>query len=141
MPQALPEITGVHHKGRDYMNWYLDVLKKYAVFNGRSRRREYWFFMLFNLIASIVLTVIDSLVGTLSAEAGVGLLSGLYTLAVLVPAIAVTLRRLHDTSRSGWWILIAFVPLVGGIVLLVFMLLDSTPGENQYGANPKAVTA
>jgi uncharacterized membrane protein YhaH (DUF805 family) len=119
------------------MNWYLDVLKKYAVFSGRARRKEYWMFFLFNLIVSIVLTIIDGVIGTLSAEAGVGLLSGLYTLAILVPAIAVTLRRLHDTSRSGWWILIALVPLVGGIVLLVFMLLDSTPGDNQYGPNPK----
>ena len=122
------------------MNWYLDVLKKYAVFNGRARRKEYWFFSLFNLIIIIVLGVIDGMTGSYSASAGMGLLGGIYMLAVLVPAIAVGIRRLHDTNRSGWWLLIVFVPLIGAIVLLVFMVLDSSPGENQYGANPKEAT-
>ncbi len=122
------------------MNWYLDVLKKYAVFNGRARRKEYWFFSLFNLIIIIVLGVIDGMIGSNSASAGMGLLGGIYMLAVLVPAIAVGIRRLHDTNRSGWWLLIVFVPLIGAIVLLVFMVLDSSPGENQYGANPKEAT-
>ena len=122
------------------MNWYLDVLKKYAVFNGRARRKEYWFFSLFNLIIIIVLGVIDGMIGSYSASAGMGLLGGIYMLAVLVPAIAVGIRRLHDTNRSGWWLLIVFVPLIGAIVLLVFMVLDSSPGENQYGANPKEAT-
>ena len=119
------------------MNWYLSVLKQYAVFKGRARRREYWFFILFNLIASVVLTVIDFMTGSLDPELGIGLLSGLYSLAVLIPSLAVTVRRLHDTDRSGWWLLIGLVPLIGAIVLLVFMLLDSTPGDNQHGANPK----
>ena len=119
------------------MNWYLGVLKKYADFNGRARRKEYWFFVLFNLIISCVLSVVDVFVGTYSAAAGIGLLAGLYALAVLIPGIAVTVRRLHDTGRSGWWILIVLVPLVGWIVLLVFMLLDSHPGTNAYGPNPK----
>ena len=122
------------------MHWYLDVLKKYAVFNGRARRKEYWFFSLFNLIIIIVLGVIDGMTGSYSASAGMGLLGGIYMLAVLVPAIAVGIRRLHDTNRSGWWLLIVFVPLIGAIVLLVFMVLDSSPGENQYGANPKEAT-
>jgi uncharacterized membrane protein YhaH (DUF805 family) len=123
------------------MNWYLDVLKQYAVFKGRARRKEYWFFILFNLIASVVLTVIDFMTGLLDAELGIGLLSGLYSLAVLIPSLAVTVRRLHDTDRSGWWLLIGLVPLLGAIMLLVFMLLDSTPGDNRYGANPKGVAA
>ena len=123
------------------MNWYLSVLKQYAVFKGRARRKEYWFFFLFNLIASVVLTVIDFMTGLLDAELGIGLLSGLYSLAVLIPSLAVTVRRLHDTDRSGWWLLIGLVPLLGGIVLLVFMLLDSMAGDNQYGANPKGVAA
>lgn len=123
------------------MNWYLDVLKQYAVFNGRSRRKEYWFFVLFNLIASIVLSVVDSVIGTFSAESGIGLLSGLYSLAVLVPAIAVSIRRLHDTNRSGWWLLISFIPLIGAIVLIVFLAQDSNPGDNQYGPNPKGGAA
>jgi len=118
------------------MNWYLDVLKKYAVFNGRARRKEYWFFSLFNLIIIIVLGVIDGMIGSYSASAGMGLLGGIYMLAVLVPAIAVGIRRLHDTDRSGWWLLLGLIPLAG-LVLLVFMVLDSTPGENQYGPNPK----
>jgi len=123
------------------MNWYLEVLRKYAVFNGRARRSEYWWFVLFNIIISLALGAIDGVTGTFSQAAGLGLLGGLYTLAVLLPSLAVTVRRLHDTGRSGWWFLIMFVPLIGAIVLLVFMLLDSKPGQNQYGANPKAVTA
>ena len=123
------------------MNWYFDVLKQYAVFQGRARRKAYWFFVLFNLIASAALTVIDFMTGSLDRELGIGLLSGLYSLAVLIPSLAVTVRRLHDTDRSGWWLLIGLVPLIGAIVLLVFMLLDSTPGDNRHGANPKGVTA
>ena len=121
------------------MNWYLNVLKQYAVFKGRARRKEYWFFILFNLIASVVLTVIDFMTGLLDAELGIGLLSGLYSLAVLIPSLAVTVRRLHDTDRSGWWLLLGLVPLLGAIVLLVFMLLDGTPGDNRHGASPKGV--
>ncbi len=123
------------------MNWYLEVLKKYAVFSGRARRKEYWFFVLFNIIISIALAVIDGVTGSFSPEAGMGLLGGIYTLAVLIPGIAVSVRRLHDTERSGWWLLIALVPLIGAIVLLVFMVQDSKPGQNQYGANPKEATA
>jgi uncharacterized membrane protein YhaH (DUF805 family) len=120
------------------MSWYVEVLKKYAVFDGRARRKEYWMFFLINLVITIVLIFIDSLMGTYSPQAGLGLLSGLYSLAVLIPSIAVTVRRLHDTGRSGWWILIALIPLIGGIVLLIFMVLDSEPQANRYGPNPKA---
>ena len=123
------------------MNWYLEVFKKYAVFSGRARRKEYWYFLLFNIIISIVLAVIDGVTGTFSAETDMGLLGGLYTLAVLIPGLAVSVRRLHDTDRSGWWLLIYLIPLIGAIVLLVFMVQDSTPGENRYGPNPKDVTA
>ena len=119
------------------MNWYIEVLKKYAVFSGRARRKEYWFFALFNVIIIIVLTLIDVSAGLYDVVADIGLLSGLYSLAVLVPSLAVSVRRLHDIDRTGWWLLIAFIPLVGAIVLLVFALLDSTPGDNRYGPNPK----
>lgn len=119
------------------MNWYLEVLKKYAEFNGRARRKEYWMFFLISTVISIILAVIDSFTGTISEEAGLGLLSGIYALAVLIPGLAVTVRRLHDTDRSGWWILIGLIPIIGGIALLIFMVLDSTPGGNQYGPNPK----
>src|SRR5215203_4637165 len=123
------------------LSWYLEALKKYAVFSGRSRRMEYWYFVLFNIIVAVVLSLIDRLIGTFSAASNIGLLSGIYALAVLIPTLAVTVRRLHDIDRTGWWILIGLVPLIGGIVLLVFALLDSTPGSNQYGPNPKGATA
>jgi len=119
------------------MNWYIDVLKKYAIFQGRARRKEYWFFVLFNVIISIGLTIVDVMIGTFNAETGIAYLSTLYSLAVLIPSIAVSVRRLHDTDRTGWWLFIALIPLIGLIVLLVFMFLDSQPGDNKYGANPK----
>jgi uncharacterized membrane protein YhaH (DUF805 family) len=120
------------------MNWYLQALKKYTVFSGRSRRKEYWFFVLFNILVSMALAVVDYFTGTYSASYGMGLLGGLYALGVFLPAIAVTIRRLHDTDRSGWWILIVLVPIIGGIWLLVLMLFDSQPGDNKYGPSPKA---
>lgn len=123
------------------MNWYLEVLKKYAVFSGRARRKEYWFFVLFNLIISLVLTFIDSALGTLNEETGYGLLSGVYSLAVLIPSLAVAVRRLHDTGRTGWWLLIGLIPLIGLIVLLIFFVQDSKPGDNEYGPNPKEYAA
>jgi uncharacterized membrane protein YhaH (DUF805 family) len=119
------------------MNWYLEVLKKYAVFSGRSRRKEYWYFALINLLITVVLAFVDGFTGNYSEEAGIGLLGGIYAFAVLIPSIAVSVRRLHDTDRSGWWFLIAFIPLVGTIVFLVFAAQNGKPGHNQYGANPK----
>jgi uncharacterized membrane protein YhaH (DUF805 family) len=122
------------------MNWYFGVLKKYAVFSGRARRKEYWYFVLFNILIAIVLGIIDGVIGS-STNTGMGLLGGIYTLAVLIPSIAVSVRRLHDTNRSGWWLFIGFVPLIGAIILLVFMVQDSQAGKNRYGSNPKAATA
>ncbi|QTL34710.1 DUF805 domain-containing protein [Pseudoalteromonas viridis] len=116
---------------------YLSALKKYAVFNGRARRKEYWLFMLCNIIVTIVLGLVDMTLGLYSEESGFGLLSGLYALAVIIPSIALSIRRLHDTGRSGWWILISLVPVIGPLVLLVFYVMDSTPGDNDYGPNPK----
>lgn len=123
------------------MNWYMEVLRKYAEFSGRARRKEYWFFVLFNLIIAFVLGFIDGLIGTFSADYGIGLLGGLYSLAVLIPGLAVSVRRLHDTGRSGWWLLIALIPFIGAIVLLIFMLSDSERGSNQYGPSPKYAEA
>jgi uncharacterized membrane protein YhaH (DUF805 family) len=123
------------------MNWYLQVLKKYAVFTGRAQRAEFWYFVLFNLLISVALALVDIAIGTYSEEAGVGLLYGVYALAVLLPGIAVAVRRLHDTGRSGWWYLIGLIPLIGAIVLIVFWVQDSQPGENQHGPNPKGVMA
>ena len=122
------------------MSWYLEALKKYAVFSGRSRRMEYWYFVLFNIIVAVVLALIDTLLGTFNVVQGVGLLSGIYGLAVLIPALAVTVRRLHDIDRTGWWIFINLIPLIGTIVLLVFELTPGTPGSNSYGPDPKQAT-
>ncbi|MGB8251600.1 MAG: DUF805 domain-containing protein [Anaerolineaceae bacterium] len=122
------------------MNWYVEVMKKYIVFSGRARRKEYWYFMLFNVLATFVLAFIDQLIGTQikSDTASVyGWLSTLYSLAIVLPTLTVSVRRLHDTSHSGWWLFISLIPLIGSIVLLIFYLTDSQPGDNQYGPNPK----
>jgi uncharacterized membrane protein YhaH (DUF805 family) len=131
----------VGQKGRYWVSWYLEALKKYAVFGGRSRRKEYWYFVLFNIIVGVVLAGIDVLLGTFSSAQNIGLLSGIYSLAVFIPSLAVTVRRLHDIDRTGWWILINLVPLIGTIVLLVFAVTDGTPGSNRYGPNPKETSA
>ena len=122
------------------MNWYLKVLKQYADFNGRARRKEYWMFVLFNIIFAIVAVILDNILGIAIEGIGYGPLYGLYTLAVLIPGLAVAVRRLHDIGKSGWMILIALIPLVGGIWLLVLLVTDSNPGENQYGQNPKEIS-
>ena len=114
------------------MNWYLEVLKKYAEFNGRARRTEFWMFVLFNFIIAVVLNLIARMIGFLS------FLSILYGLAVLCPSIAVGARRLHDTNRSGWLQLIGLIPVVGAIVLIVFCAQEGEAKDNQYGPNPKA---
>ena len=113
------------------MNYYMDVLKKYADFGGRARRTEYWMFTLINVIVALVIAFV-------SAKIGMYWLYFVYLVAVLLPSLAVGIRRLHDTGRSGWWLLVALVPLLGAIVLLIWMIQDSQPGDNQYGANPKA---
>ena len=123
------------------MSWYLEALKKYAVFSGRARRKEYWYFVLFNIIVAIVLSLIDLLLGTFSSASNIGLLSGIYGLAVIIPTLAVTVRRLHDIDRTGWWILINLIPLIGTIVLLVFEVTPGTPGSNRFGPDPKGATA
>ena len=122
------------------MNWYLKVLKQYADFNGRARRTEYWMFVLFNIIIVFVLGFIDGIIGTSGTQIGIGVLGGLYSLAVLIPGLAVSVRRLHDVGKSGWMILIALIPIIGAIWLLVLMLIGGNAGENKYGANPKETT-
>lgn len=121
------------------MNWYLEALKKYVVIDGRARRKEYWFFVLFYIIIVFVLGFIDGMTGISSGLYGVGLLSSIFALAMIIPSITVGVRRLHDTDRTGWWILLAFIPLIGGIWLLILFVLDSTPGDNKYGPNPQEV--
>lgn len=118
------------------MSWFIEAIKKYAVFRGRSRRKEYWYFVLFVVIISVVLSLIDVAIGTSTAGGG-GLLSTLFSLAILIPSIAALVRRLHDTDRSGWWFFLSFVPIIGAIVLIVFAAQDSSAGTNRFGANPK----
>lgn len=122
------------------MDYYTGVFKKFTDFGGRARRAEYWYFVLFNAIATLIIGFIDGILGLKIYDNGLysyGLLTAIYGLIILVPAIALSVRRLHDTDRSGWWLLIAFIPFVGAIVLLVFALQSGTAGTNKYGANPK----
>jgi len=120
------------------MHYYIDVIKKYAVFAGRAARKEFWMFFLFHVIILSVLSIIDDAMageGQMSAS----VLSSIYSLAVFVPCLAVGVRRLHDTGRSGWNMLFGLIPFIGAIVLIVFYVLDSQPGTNKYGPNPKGV--
>jgi uncharacterized membrane protein YhaH (DUF805 family) len=118
------------------------VLTQYAGFTGRARRSEYWWFALFTFLVSLVASILDSILGTrLGSDdnvwTGTGVISIIASLALLLPSLAVGVRRLHDTNRTGWWLLIGLIPLVGAIVLLVFFVMDSTPGANRFGPNPK----
>lgn len=114
------------------MNYYIDAFKNYANFKGRARRKAYWMFVLFNFIVAFVLGFIDGLLG-------ITILSTIYSLAILIPSLALCFRRLHDIGKSGTWILIGLIPLIGEIILIVFFCMDSQAGENQYGPNPKGV--
>ena len=119
------------------MNWWLTAIKKYADFSGRARRTEYWMFILFNLMFAIVAIVFDSILRSASEEPGYGLFYALFSLAIVVPTWTVTVRRLHDVGKSGWWIFISLIPIIGGIWLFILTVSDSQPGDNQYGPNPK----
>jgi uncharacterized membrane protein YhaH (DUF805 family) len=118
------------------MKWYLQALRKYAVFAGRARRKEYWVFELahFPIILALVF------VGKIVRSTNLGLLPTLYILAMIVPSLAGVVRRLHDTNRSGWWLFINFVPVVGPLILLSFTLTKGNAGENRFGSDPKAET-
>ena len=109
---------------------YVEVLQKYAVFDGRAKRTEYWMFTLIQVVIAVVLAALSSVVGEWFLVVYL-----LYVLATLLPSLAVTVRRLHDTGRSGWWILIGLVPLIGAIVLIIFMVMESAD-DNEYGPRP-----
>jgi uncharacterized membrane protein YhaH (DUF805 family) len=120
------------------------VLAQYVGFTGRARRSEYWWWALFTVLVGLAAAILDSVLGTTFGpdnspawRGSTGVVGSLVNLALLLPTLAVAVRRLHDTGRSGWWLLIGLVPIVGAIVLLVFFVLDSTPGTNRFGANPK----
>ena len=112
------------------MSWYINAIKNYCNFSGRARRQEYWMFVLFNAIIALVLSIADAILG-------IKLLTSIYSLFILLPDLAIQFRRLHDIDKSAWWLLIAFVPIVGGIVLLVFSVTPGTIGANRYGEDPK----
>ncbi|MEL6253733.1 MAG: DUF805 domain-containing protein [Bacteroidota bacterium] len=120
------------------MNYYLMAFKRYADFSGRSRRKEYWYFVLFNLLVYIVLFAADMAIIS-SGSAGLGIFSGIYALATLIPSLAVAVRRLHDIGRSGWSILFGLIPVIGAVLLLIWYTTDSDAGSNAYGLNPKAI--
>jgi len=129
-----------------FYNYFIDTVKnRYADFNGRATRSEYWYFVLFYFIISVILTLIDVYFINpqldLSPEAAMqgSVLTSIFALAVLLPQIAVSIRRLHDTGRSGWWYLLILIPILGWLVLIYFYVLDSQPGTNAYGSNPKGL--
>lgn len=116
---------------------------RFADFKGRSRRSEYWYVQVFlvvtNLaVAGIDLALMDGDVDRFIANGGGGIVGLIWIFATIVPALAVLIRRLHDAGKTGWWALVGFIPFVGAIVLLVFTVTDSSPGENKYGTSPKA---
>jgi uncharacterized membrane protein YhaH (DUF805 family) len=115
------------------MNYYIKVLQNYANFNGRARRSEFWFFILFNFLFAMAAFLLDTITGA-------GIFYILYVLAMFIPGLAVAVRRLHDIGKSGWMYLIVLIPLIGGIWLLVLFCTDSQPGDNEYGSNPKSMS-
>jgi uncharacterized membrane protein YhaH (DUF805 family) len=117
------------------MDWYINVLKKYAVFSGRARRREYWMFCLFNTLFTFAAMFLDHMLGT---NKGAGVVYCIYTLAILIPSLAVAARRLHDTGKSGWFLLIGLIPLIGAIWIFVLFCFEGEAAENKYGLNPKS---
>jgi len=119
------------------MNYYLTVLKKYAVFTGRARRAEYWYFILVSIIVGMLIGMVDGLINFAVGDFPIGVLGLVYSLAIVIPSLAVFVRRLHDTDHSGWWVLLTAIPIIGFIVLLVFTTKEGQPGPNQYGPNPK----
>ena len=117
---------------RECIDWYLGVWQQFFVFNGRARRKEFWSFFLCHLIISIALTALSGLFG-------IGLLSAIYSLAVFIPTVAVSVRRLHDIGYAGWWVLLGLIPF-GIFVLLIFLALEGQHSANQYGQNPRAIS-
>ena len=118
------------------MDWYFKVLKNYLGFSGRARRKEFLMFILVNLVLTVVLSILDKMLG-LRIAGDEGLLTTVYGVLIFLPYWAVQFRRLHDTDRSAWWLLLLLIPLVGWLIILAFNCQNGTPGENDYGADPK----
>jgi len=118
------------------MNWFIEGLKAYAVFSGRASRKAYWNFFLVYLIVSIVATALDAIIGKLDMKSGFGPISGLFYLGTLLPSTGIAVRRLHDTDRRGWWVLVLLLPLVGLVWYCVLLARAGTPGPNRFGDVP-----
>ncbi len=121
------------------MEWYLKVLRHYGDFKGRARRKEYWMFFLFNILFGMAALMLDNVLGLHYEGAEYGPIYIGYGFGMIIPQIAVAVRRLHDIGKSGWWFLVIFIPFIGGIWLIFMLATNSQPGENQYGANPKGI--
>ena len=118
------------------IDWATRPLKKYADFSGRAPRAEYWWFNLLLIISYVVATILDSMFGLTGWVGSHGVIMVVFALAMLVPSLAAAVRRLHDTDRSGWWVLIALIPLVGAIALLVLLALEGTKDHNRFEPDP-----
>ncbi len=119
------------------MEWMILPIKRFAEFKGRSRRKEYWMFFLFGIIVGVVTSILDIMLGSVESFGDNGPINGISSLFLLVPSIAVAVRRLHDIDRSGWWFLLILIPVLGWIALLVFYVTEGTRGENRFGEDPK----
>ena len=120
------------------MEYFISAIKQYAVFKGRARRKEFWYFYLISLVISLALAFLDHQMGTFNPELGGGLLGGVYGIFIFLPSLSLTVRRIHDTSHSGYWAFILLIPIIGVLAILFFALMDSKPGSNEYGISPKA---
>lgn len=134
--QAAPAISGTPMPAKKPFAYYSGCFKQYFQFKGRARRAEYWWFFVVNLIPAVTLSLLDRMLGLVSESTGYGLISGLYIAVAFIPSLAVTVRRLHDTGRSGWWFLLSLIPVIN-IVLIILLALDGAKSANKYGESPK----
>ena len=117
----------------EFFQPYINMFKNYATFSGRSRRKDFWMAVLVNFLISLILSILTGIASFF------GIIQMIYSLAILIPFLAMWARRLHDTSKSAWFLLLALIPGIGAIILLIFACMDSQPGANQYGPNPKGM--
>lgn len=125
------------------MNWYIEVIKKYAVFSGRASRKEYWTFFLINAIISMAIKYLEKMLGLsmveLSPNLNVGIFHAIYLLWIFIPSIAVMVRRLHDIDRKGEWVFIAILPIIGWIWVFILVAKEGDVAENKYGPVPSTI--
>lgn len=120
------------------MNYFVECMKKYATFSGRARRKEYWIFCVCYVAIIFIAAIVDGMMSGSNPKDMSSIMTSLASLALFLPSLAVSVRRLHDTDRSGWWVLVNFIPLIGQLVWFVFVCLEGTKGDNRFGEDPKA---